>query len=278
MIVRCLALIICFACTLVRGQDAAAGTPGLVPTPSFGEPLPPAAGPDGSVPPPPPADGAQPPATTAAPEAPPEQAIPQTYRDDRYQGTLSKNPFMLKTKTLEQPTASFAQDWELKYMRETKGVIKAGIQNRQTQEYRNIGPEPDAEGFKLVKATIGRNRKDSSAEVAKGSETATLTYSDAPAAPGGAPGRVGNGIVPGQPQNPGGMRPNAVPNGYRAAGNQQNPNAPMQVANMPGHPVGAQGTSAAGVPGGAAGQVPPNPVGRRRVLIPSGTPPTTPVP
>lgn len=71
-------------------------------------------------------------------------------------------------------------------MRETKGVIKAGIQNRVTQEYRNIGPEADAEGFRIVKAKIGRNRKRSSIEVEKGTEVATLTYGETAPPPGAA--------------------------------------------------------------------------------------------
>lgn len=261
--------------------QAPAEAPSLVPTPSFvgenGTPPPV----DGSIPPP--SDlPATPPDSVAAALLTAESAVPQTYRDDRYQITMSKNPFMLKTKGPENPVETFGKDWDLKSLREVKGRVIAGIQNRQTQEFRNISDQPDKDGFKLVKATIARNRKDSSAEVQKGSETATLTYGETAGAPGAA-GRAtpGGGIIPGQ-----------APRAGAAAGMPQ-VNRPGQaqgvrMANMPGTvgaAAGAQGypsplPNAANLnPAGAPGQVPPpNPVNRRRVLVPSPVPPTTPVP
>lgn len=268
--------------------------PVVVPTPTFGN--------EGAATPPATVAGEQPPADQppAAPDAaankPVEAAIPQTYRDDRYTGTLGKNPFLLKTGGPVVPSGPpFADEWELKSLRETKGTVKAGLQNRQTQQYRTIGPEPDAEGFKIVSAKIGRNRKDSTVEVAKGSETATFTFSDTPAGGGRAPQ---GGIVPGQPQGRAG-----VP-GTGQAGMPQNfrqPGAPVQSGAqggvqrapvnaggmpVPGQNVNVQQPQRANMPPGTAPGVapgnpnaaPPNPINRRRVLIPAPAPASSPTP
>lgn len=268
--------------------------PSLVPTPSFVKE-------NGSSPPglpPPPVDGSvapaePPPAADPAPAAPQtaETAIPQTYRDDRYQVTLGKNPFMLKTTTKETPGPGFGDEWDLKSLREVRGKVIAGIQNRQTQEFRNISEQPDKDGFKLVKATIARNKKDSSAEVQKGSETATLKYAETAAAPGGARGPVG-GIIQGQAPRAGATA--GMPPGYRPGQTTQGAAGAVRMANMPGGvgaAAGAQGAQPQGYPsplpnagtnmnaaGGTGQPAPPNPLNRRRVLVPSPVPPTTPVP
>lgn len=287
-----------FASLLLFTLRASAQNPGddssLVPTPSFvGENGTPAPGT-----PPPPVDGSAPPSETpsssdSAPAVPQtaETAIPQTYRDDRYQVTLAKNPFMLKTKGPDNPIETFGKDWDLKSLREVKGKVIAGIQNRQTQEYRNISDVPDKEGFKLVKATIARNRKDSSAEVQKGSETATLTYAETAGAPGAAGRAPIGGIIPGQA--PRGGVTAGMPPGYRPGQTAQGAAGQMRVANVPGGVGGAtavQGAQPQGYPNplpnaanmsaaGDTGQpAPPNPINRRRVLVPTPVPPTTPVP
>lgn len=271
--------------------QAPAEVPSLVPTPSFvnenGSPPP--------GPPPPPVDGSvspsEPtPAADSTPVAPQtaETAIPQTYRDDRYQVTLGKNPFMLKTKLPDGPGPDlFWKDWDLKSLREVRGKVIAGIQNRQTQEFRNVSEQPDKDGFKLVKATIARNKKDSSAEVQKGSETGTLTYGETAGAPGVARGPVG-GIIPGQAPRGGTA---GMPTGFRPGQATQGAAGALRMANMPGGvgaAAGTQGAQPQGYPSplpnagtnmDAAGQpAPPNPINRRRVLVPSPVPPTTPVP
>lgn len=204
-------------------------------------------------------------ATNAAAPAPVAEAdaIPPAYRSDRYQATWAKNPFLIKVAGPTQNQASFAEDWELKYLNDRNGVVKAGIQNRKTQEYRNVTSEPDAEGFRLVKATISRNRKDSSADVAKGAETATLRYSDTPTAAAPRPG-----VVPGQPGAAPGVPPRtgtppAPAGGYRA------PGAAAGAANMaPRGAVVPPGVN----PAAPNPNTPPNAVNRRRVLIPSPAP------
>lgn len=201
------------------------------------------------------APGQEPATPATATPAPPSEAdaIPQAYRADRYQSTLAKNPFLIKVIVGPPPTASFAEDWDLKYLSERNGVTKAGIQNRKTQEFRNITTEPDGEGFRLVKATISRNRKESEAEIAKGAETATFKYSDTPA-PAAA---QRPGVVPGQP------------------------GAAVQRGAVPGRPPVAMPPGAAGgIQQRGAGAVPspnavPNAINRRRVLVP---PPSAPAP
>lgn len=208
----------------------------------------------------------EPPQQAAAPEAPPvagasaasspapgtdtTTAIPEPYRDDRYQTTWAKNPFLIKVAATVQQQASFAEDWELKGIMERGGVQTAILGSKKDpSQFKRVGPNPDAEGFQLIKASPSRNRKDAKVEVAKGGETATFTFSETPTMPQ-APGRPG--IVPGQPA----------------------PRVPMP--NVPGKPVGAVN----GVPQqqqpGAVPAAPPSAVQRRRVLIPSPVPAANP--
>lgn len=193
--------------------------------------------------------------TTAAASAPTTDtstAVPEPYRDDRYQTTWAKNPFLIKVAATVQTQASFAEDWELKGIMERGGVQTAILGSKKDpSQFKRVGPNPDAEGFQLVKASPSRNRKDAKVEVAKGGETATFTFSETPTMPQ-APGRPG--IVPGQP-------------------------APrVSMPNVPGKPVGAIN----GVPPqqqqqpGAVPTAPPSAVQRRRVLIPSPVPTANP--
>ena len=191
--------------------------------------------------------------TTAAAPAPTTDtstAVPEPYRDDRYQTTWAKNPFLIKVAATVQTQASFAEDWELKGIMERGGVQTAILGSKKDpSQFKRVGPNPDAEGFQLIKASPSRNRKDAKVEVAKGGETATFTFSETPTMPQ-APGVAQRpGIVPGQPA----------------------PRIP--APNVPGRPA------AVGVPpqqNGAAPSAPPSAVQRRRVLIPSPVPAANP--
>jgi hypothetical protein len=227
-----IAILVCgFAFGLIRAQEppqqaAAASTPDA-----------------------PAADGA----TAAAPAltADSSTAVPEPYREDRYQTTWAKNPFLIKVAATVQTQASFAEDWELKGIMERGGVQTAILGSKKDpSQFKRVGPNPDAEGFQLIKASPSRNRKDAKVEVAKGGETATFTFSETPTmpqTPGGAPRP---GIVPGQP-------------------------APrVALPNVPGKP-----NAAVGVPPqqtGAVPTAPPSAVQRRRVLIPSPVPSANP--
>ena len=187
------------------------------------------------------------PAIAPAAEAPVESAnaVPEPYRDDRYQATWAKNPFLIKVAAQAQATASFAEDWELKGIFERGGVQTALLGSKKDpSSFKRVGPNPDAEGFQLVKASPSRNRKDAKVEVSKGGETAEFRFSEAPTAPQ-APRP---GIVPGQPPR--------VPV----------PNLPQQ--RMTNTAISPQPQP---LPG-AVPAAPPNALQRRRVLIPSPVP------
>ena len=187
------------------------------------------------------------PAIAPAAEAPVESAnaVPEPYRDDRYQATWAKNPFLIKVGPIINPTASFSEDWELKGIFERGGVQTALLGSKKDpSSFKRVGPNPDAEGFQLVKASPSRNRKDAKVEVSKGGETATFTFSETPTTPQ-APRP---GIVPGQPPR--------VPV----------PNLPQQ--RMTNTAISPQPQP---LPG-AVPAAPPNALQRRRVLIPSPVP------
>jgi len=187
------------------------------------------------------------PAIAPAAEAPVESAnaVPEPYRDDRYQATWAKNPFLIKVGPIINPTASFSEDWELKGIFERGGVQTALLGSKKDpSSFKRVGPNPDAEGFQLVKASPSRNRKDAKVEVSKGGETATFTFSETPT----TPQTPRPGIVPGQPPR--------VPV----------PNLPQQ--RMTNTAISPQPQP---LPG-AVPAAPPTALQRRRVLIPSPVP------
>ena len=147
-------------------------------------------------------------------------AIPLAYRGDRYQATWDKNPFLIKVAQKPPGLSTFAQDWELKYLNERNGVTKAGIQNRKTQEFRNIMAKPDSEGFQLVKATISRQRSASMAEIGNGIETAVLKYGPIeapPPSPQAQPAKGGIRRSIALPRNPVQTRSRAIGNAPSSA-------------------------------------------------------------
>lgn len=142
-----------------------------------------------------------------------EQVIPQAFPTSRYEASWSKNPFLLKTTAVSQPTVSFAQDWVISGMYQLpSGKKVVNLMNRQTGERTRVTSDGDEAGeFRLVEATIAPRTSESSAKVAKGSEEATLKYDDqllsralstpAPApAPQAMGGRPGVQVTPQQAQ------------------------------------------------------------------------------
>jgi len=201
-------------------------------------------------------------------------AIPTPYPADRYASTWEKNPFLVEVAPTQGPVVSFAQDWALTGLTvRPSGEATAYIRNKQTQEFKRVTSNEDKDGFKLIEANPNPDRKLASVKVAKGAETASLTYDETMTAP--APQRI---PVPGQ----------------------QQPGAPPQPGVMPGRPVipvpGAQdpnkrvmgqpgaaqqpGMAQPGVvptpnpaqPGMAQQQIPRSPQSRRRILIPPQIP------
>lgn len=219
-------------------------------------------------------------APAAAAESPPEATIPVPYAVSRYESAWSKNPFLRKTVVIAGPVENFGKDWALNGMAEYDGKVRVTMINKQTGEHKHVTNQdpPDAE-FRLIKANFNRNRSDASAEIAKGTETATITYDEnltakpitinntqrGPAAGGGVPGAVNaGGVRPGQPQQvrPG---PGGTPTTVRGAGGVQavvtppgavNPGVP-QVPNGPQPPTATQAVNA------------PPTISRRRQLVPA---------
>lgn len=194
-------------------------------------------------------------------------AIPTPYPTDRYASTWEKNPFMVEVAPTQGPVVSFAQDWALTGLTvRPSGEATAYIRNKQTQEFKRVTSNEDKDGFKLIEANPNPDRKAANVKVAKGAETATLTYDETMTAP--APARV---PVPGQPQ-PGGVQPQPGRPVIPVPG-AQNPNA--RVPGQPGLPP--QPTMVQpGVPQPNAAQPNPavrSPTSRRRILIPPQIPP-----
>lgn len=195
-----------------------------------------------------------------------EKVIPEAFDEGRYQTTWNSNPFLRKTVVVAGPRVDWSQDWALAGMyKSTSGKITISLQNKQTSEFKRVTSDDGADSeFRLVKANFNRNRTEASAEIAKGSETATLKYDDNLTSkpvtinntlkPAGGAGQPPNVRQPGQPVNvtQPGARP-GMPQG------QQLPNNPG------GNPNAIQPGPAAGP---AAAPSPPT-ISRRRQLIPA---------
>lgn len=217
------------------------------------------------------------------------QAIPTPYPLDRYAATWSKNPFLIEVAPTAGPTVSFAQDWALTGLTvRPTGEATAYIRNKQTQEFKRVGNTEDKDGFKLVKANPNPDRKLASVEVAKGSETATLTYDETLSAPAPAQPRVpmpgqqpqGAATQPGQMTRP----PIPTPGGQQTANGGRRVLTPPTAGQPPvAAPPGTTPSPNAVPPNTPVPNIPRNPSSRRRILIPQplpqdGTQPPAPSP
>jgi hypothetical protein len=204
-----------------------------------------------------------------------EAAIPAPFELSRYQASWEKNPFLLKTAPISQPTANWGQDWALAGMFSYNGKIRISIRNKQTNEMKRVSNEvKEGDEFRLVRANFSKSRRDASAVIAKGGQEAELKYDEnaAPVTinntvrPGGG---AAAGNVPGVPSVPGGVpinKPSTAVSGGRVF---NSPVLPGGVAATPGSaPMAAPQTGImnnAQVPGATS---PPS-ISRRRQLIPA---------
>ena len=186
----------------------------------------------------PPVPAATPPDADASPSAPAAPAaesavIPQAFPKERYEASWKKNPFLLKVAVIAQVKESWATDYALTSIAKMSGTYRVSIKNKKTGESKRLteGGAADAE-FKIVTVNLLPDRKSSSVEIAKGGETATLTYDPTMTAP------QGRGAVPGQP---GMARPGMPVIPGQPMGNVPSPN--MRTTS-----VGSQGQVP--VPGG----------------------------
>lgn len=234
---------------------------------------------------------------------------PRAFPEDRYLTMWDKNPFLLETAPVIQKREDFSKDWSLAGLSADKGKYTVLIRNKQTQAYQRLKEGDDKGEFRIVSVNFHRDRNQTSVKVARGSETADLTYDESATA---APVTVNNtmaapagaaGAQPGQP----GQQPNPnLPPGAQASLMQRGPNGqplpngaagtPGLRPGMPGYvPPGRAGSNpgaarvdpatGAPLPGGvpavnaglnpavnrpgAPGAIPTNPASRRRQLIPA---------
>lgn len=248
------------AATAVRSQepapssDAAAPPNGPMPVPAVQ--VPPAAPESTDV-------GSSP--TPQAPEAtlPGRGAsVPESYREDRYEATFKKNPFVIVTKAPAGPPGpGLAEDWELKGMQDLNGVQRVTLMNKKTSQFKRIGPEPDKDGFRLVAMNQASTRRDRSVKISNGTEEAELHFSDTP-----TPGKP----MPGQVV--GGMPKAGAP--FAGNVNAGGPVRPTQGGVVPRPTTGGLPPSV--VPGGVGGVPPagtaPSSNSRRRLLVPTPAP------
>lgn len=261
---------------IANGADPAALPTNALPAPATPNPAPSG-------------EALSPPDSKPAQDAPPvlmidaSDAVPQGFRDDRYEATFKKNPFLTVTKGPPLPPGpGLADDWELKSMVDRNGVQSVTLLNKKTAQYLHVGPEPDKkEGIRIVKMNQAATRKERSVEIARGSDTATLSFSDSPSPT--APG--GRSIVP-MPNQPGSVPPRSPyngniavptpPGGIRPSGS----NIPRPATNgvMPQNiPQGQPNVQPQGMMPGGSGMQPSN-SGRRRLLVPTPAPATGVVP
>ena len=222
----------------------------------------------------------------AAAESDPSEVIPQAYPEDRYLSMWDKNPFLLKTVRIDQPTESFAKDWALSGISATGGVYTVRIFNKQTGKFERLkeGQTTGSE-FRLVEVNYDKDRSKSKVKVTRGSETAELTYDDSlmsrpvtvqntmggAGAPGQNPGQPGQ---PGQPGNPN-LPPGAPGSMQRGPNGQPINNAAPLRPGMPGYVPGRAGgpqgavNSASNVPGMATNPNAVNPATGAPIVNPA---------
>lgn len=245
---------------------------------------------------PPPALDAASPQSPDAPAAEPagdhavepadEPVIPIAFDAGRYAGAWDNNPFTRKVAAMAQPVVNWAQDWVLLSMYNNRGKVRVSIRNRQTNEIKRLGDDSNEQEFKLVKANFHRSRREASAEVAHGSENATIKF-DENLAPltinnvaAAAANAANNKLAPGNPQQQAAIQQQAMqaqqaaaaraaaqgqvnPALQRPAGAMQGqPQQPMPMGMLP---PGAQSSD----PSSMAPSTVPPPISRRRQLIPA---------
>lgn len=216
-------------------------------------------------------------AIPGAPEAPaadkaPEPTIPSSFAPSRYESTWEKNPFLLRTVTTTVQKVDWSQDWALAGMFNNNGKVRVSMVNKQTGEYKHLSNEgkQDPE-FHLVKANFNRNRTEASADIAKGTEEATIKYDDNLTS---KPVTINNTQhpAPGAPGKPGQVQPNKP--GAVAPRNGSPVQQPGVAPGMPVNGVGAANpninTNSGPVPitANPAGNNTPPTISRRRQLIP----------
>lgn len=167
---------------------------------------------------------------------------PQAYPASRYEAAWAKNPFTLKTAPEPVESVSFAKDLAIGSHygdRENPTVVIVNTKTNERTRLRKGETAPN--GMRILSVRLGETRKQTTVEVALGSETRELSYNaeyltqmasnqNARTAPGvripgtGMPGAatpgLQNQVRPGMPTAPGNVQPriqlpNAAPGAMR---------------------------------------------------------------
>lgn len=161
---------------------------------------------------------------------------PKKYGAERYMAGWERNPFAIPTPpTAPPPVESQFKDLAIKSIYGPKDSPIFSLVNTKTHERMRVSMEkPTKDGVELKSFSLAENRRETTIEVAKGSETATLKYATdyVPPAANGAPG-----ARPGMPGVPGGIpgAANRIPIPQVGASNTN----PAANRNVPGQPAGA---------------------------------------
>lgn len=203
-------------------------------------------------------------------EAADAEAIPKPFGIERYQASWDKNPFLLKTTPIAQPTVSWGQDWTLAGMFSYNGKIRISIRNKQTNEFKRVtNEEKPGDEFRLVRTNFSRNRKDASVVIAKGSQEAELKYDESAApvtinntvrAPAGGAGAGATGVVP---------QPGMPPQAGKPVSPTQSPRPVVQPGALSGNGVQPGMAPQPGVIGPQPAAPTTPSISRRRQLIPA---------
>ncbi len=187
-----------------------------------------------------------------------DDAVPQAYPEDRYLTLWDKNPFLREVVPTVQKKEDFSKDWSLAGMSASGGVYTVSISNKQTGKFTRIKEGETGGEFRIISVNYHKDRTKSSVKVARGSETADLTFDSESAqsrpltvqntqAPvGGVPGQGGQN--PNDPANPN-LPPGAQASLRGPNGQPLPPGAPGQNINRPG--AAAYGAGRAGSPAGS---------------------------
>lgn len=173
---------------------------------------------------------------------------PKKYGAERYMAGWERNPFAIPTPpTAPPPVESQFKDLAIKSIFGPKDSPRFSLVNTKTHERVTISMGSPKDGIELKSFSLAENKRESTIEVAKGSETATLKYATDYVPPAAAAtGRPG---MPGMPV-PAGMQgtPNRIPIPQVGAANPANRQQPAPAgtpANQRTVPGGAVNSAAA---------------------------------
>lgn len=131
---------------------------------------------------------------------------PKKYGAERYMAGWERNPFAIPTPPTAPPAVeSQFKDLAIKSIFGPKDSPRFSLVNTKTHERVTISMGNPKDGIELKSFSIAENKRESTIEVTKGSESATLKYAtdyvppaaNAQGRPGGIPGMPGVPGVPG---------------------------------------------------------------------------------